>query len=212
MGLAVRKNANDSHASMAMTLGETGGRQARFRTRNEQGNEDVKLGDDYTWLPVWFRLQRAGDVFTVYQSSDGIEWFAVGESKISMPREIFAGLLVSGGGNPPGARKEDSPVGNFDHVSIGKKPPTPPPAPEGLKATSLPEQVGMLGWKNPPASPQEGVKVEASVDGAPFCEIADLAATADRFENTGIRDSQSIRYRVRAYNCGGYSSYSNTTP
>ncbi len=56
------------------------------------------------------------------------------------------------------------------------------------------------------------MKVEASLDGAPFYEIADLAADASRFENTGIGRPAALRYRVRAYNTGGYSAYSNIVP
>lgn len=52
------------------------------------------------------------------------------------------------------------------------------------------------------------MKVEASVIGAPFYDIADLPADAVRFDNIGIRDPGAIRYRLRSYNRGGYSGYS----
>jgi hypothetical protein len=212
MGVTVREFDNHKSSVMAMTLGETGGRQARFRTRSGNGKVDVKPGDDYTWLPVWFRIQRVGDVFTAYQSSDGIEWFSVGESTVSLPHAVLAGLLVSAGGNPPGTKREDPPQGIFDHVVIEQKPPVSPTAPGGLKATSLPENVVRLDWENAADSTRAGMKVEASVDGAPFYEIADLAADATRFENTGIRNPAALRYRIRAYNRGGYSAYSNIVP
>ncbi|MEO7933326.1 MAG: hypothetical protein ABIT76_09230 [Chthoniobacterales bacterium] len=69
-----------------------------------------------------------------------------------------------------------------------------------------------LDWKKPSVTSQSGVKIEASLDGAPFYEIADLAAAASRFENTGIKRPAALRYRIRTYNTGGYSAYSNVAP
>ena len=40
-------------------------------------------------------------------------------------------------------------------------------------------------------------------------EIADLAANASRYENTGIEHPAALRYRIRTYNTSGYSDYSN---
>jgi hypothetical protein len=66
-----------------------------------------------------------------------------------------------------------------------------------------------LDWKNASGTSQTGVKVEASIGCAPFHEIADLAAGACRFENTGIERPQAVRYRIRAYSNGGCSACSN---
>ncbi len=203
IGLTVREEGSATPRLLAMTLGETGGRQARFRARTGSGRDETHHGNDYSWLPVWFRIQRSGDIFTASQSSDGIEWFAVGESKVSLPRKALAGLLVSGGGEARGF---------FDHVTIEKDLPQPPAAPGSLTATRLPGDVVRLDWTNAPASTQAGVKIEASLDGAPFHEIADLAAGANRFENTGIGNPAALSYRIRAYNRGGYSSYSAVAP
>lgn len=65
-----------------------------------------------------------------------------------------------------------------------------------------------LTWKNKAAN-QTGFKIEASSDNELFYEIADLAADATRFVNTGLSDPASLHYRVRSYNTGGYSPYSN---
>ena len=129
-----------------------------------------------------------------------------------MSRKILAGLLVSEGGKPPGTDSKDSPLGLFDHVTLEQKSPAPPAAPESLKVTVLPDNLVQLDWTNAANADQAGVKIEASVGGAAFYEIADLSADATRFENTGIKDASTIRYRIRAYNRGGYSGYSNVAP
>jgi hypothetical protein len=89
---------------------------------------------------------------------------------------------------------------------IELQPSAPPVAPA---ATTLGYHLVRLDWKSTSGTSQSGVKVEASLDGAPFYEIAD---DASRFENTGIKQPAALRYRVRAYNTGGYSAYSNITP
>jgi hypothetical protein len=173
------------------------------------GKTTVQRGCDYTWLPVWFRIQRVSDQFTAYQSSDGIEWFEIGQSTVALPRTVLAGLLASAGGTPPGRKATDAAKGIFDHVTVERQPPAPPPAPDTLVANLLDDGVVRLDWKNANRTSQIGVKIEASLDGAPFYEIANLAADATRFENTGIERSSALRYRVRTYNTGGYSAYSN---
>ena len=208
MGLTVREPGANKPRAMAVTLGEVDDRLARFRTRVD-GKTTVQRGCDYTWLPVWSRIRRVGDEFTAYQSSDGIEWFEIGKSTVALPRTALVGLLASTGGTPPGRKATDSPQGIFDHVTIEPQPPTPPPAPGTLTATVLYDGVVRLDWENASGASQAGVKIEASLDGAPFYEIANLAADATRFENTGIEKPSALRYRMRAYNTGGYSAYSN---
>jgi hypothetical protein len=210
-GLTVREPGANKPRAMAVTLGEVGGRLARFRTRVD-GKTTVQRGCDFTWLPLWLRIRRVGDEFTAYQSSNGIEWFEVGKSTVALPRTALVGLLASTGSTPPGRKAADSPQGVFDHVMIERQPSAPPAAPAALVATTLRDRVVRLDWKNVSGTSQSGVKVEASLDGAPFYEIADLAAGATRFENTGIERPAALRYRVRAYNTGGYSAYSNITP
>jgi hypothetical protein len=153
-----------------------------------------------------------GNEFTAWQSSDGIAWFEMGRSTVPMPRGVLAGLLASSGGPPPGRKATDPARGIFDRVRIERQPPSPPPVPGALTATALDGDVVRLNWKNAEGTSQSGVKVEASLDGAPFYEIADLATNAVRFENTGVERPAALRYRIRAYNTGGYSAYSNIAP
>ena len=54
-------------------------------------------GNEYTTMPAWFRLRRAGNVFTAYQSSDGINWFSVGTSTIALPSTYYVGLAACSG-------------------------------------------------------------------------------------------------------------------
>lgn len=113
IGLMVRGSLAPGAKTVALTLGQIGDRQCRFGTRGKPSIAmSWQAGDDYTWLPVWFKLQRTGDVFSGYQSIDGTNWFKVGSSAVSMSNRCLVGLAVA-------AQKED--VLNttiFDHVTV----------------------------------------------------------------------------------------------
>lgn len=111
-GLMMRESAAPGARSVALTLGEVGGRQTRFRARATPGGPTVRQsGNDYTWTPVWYRLARVGDVFTAAHSADGETWFEVGSATVRMPAAYQVGFAVcSRNAATPG-------TATFDHVS-----------------------------------------------------------------------------------------------
>ena len=68
-------------------------------------------GNDYTWVPAWFRLERRGDTFTACESSDGVRWFRVGKSTVPMEGTYLIGLAV-------GSNSDNTCTTHFDHVSV----------------------------------------------------------------------------------------------
>jgi hypothetical protein len=199
-GVMMREGLDPKAKAVALTLGDAGGRQARFGSRAKAGEKMAsQSGNDYTWLPIWFRIRREGNTFTASQSPDGMSWFTVGESTVQMPASYQAGLAACGG--------KGSAV-TFDNVMLEVKPPPAPAAPAALAASPGKDEV-RLTWKNN-AINHAGTKVEAAWENGIFYEIADLAAGATSFVNTGLTHGAPVGYRVRAYNTGGYSEYSNS--
>ncbi len=97
IGLLVRESAAPEARAVALTLGEIGNRQCRFGARNEPAASMTwQAGNDYTWLPVWFRIERSGDLFTGYQSVDGSNWFRVGSSEVPLADACLVGFAVTG--------------------------------------------------------------------------------------------------------------------
>ncbi len=85
-----------------------------------------------------------------------------------------------------------------------------PAAPTNLVATPLTASQINLTW-NDNASTEDGYTVEYCTGGS--CtptEFAALAPDAPSFQHTGLSVGTSYTYRVRAFNVGGYSSYSNS--
>ena len=114
-GLMMREDKGSEDPTATITLGEVGGRQCRFYSRTEEGeNMRSQRGNDYTWIPVWLRIQRVGNTFTASQSSDEIHWFEVGSSTIKMSGKYLVGLVTAEGKN----ENEEPAFVSFDHVTL----------------------------------------------------------------------------------------------
>jgi len=47
-------------------------------------------------LPYWIKLARSGNLFTMYGSTDGVNWVPLGTSQtVSMAQNVYVGLAVS---------------------------------------------------------------------------------------------------------------------
>jgi regulation of enolase protein 1 (concanavalin A-like superfamily) len=203
VGIMMRQSLDPNAPALAMTLGEIGGRQARFGTRSSPGGSMTEqFGNDYTGVPVWFRLQRTGNTFTASQSPDGITWFTVGTSTDSMSPNYLIGMVASSASD-----KGELATAMFENVLTEITPPPPPDAPDDLTATSDGSNIN-LAWKAKDSG-HDGIKIECSSDNENFYEIADLPAGSTRFINTGLT-TKPYFYRLRTYNTGGYSPYSST--
>ena len=88
---------------------------------------------------------------------------------------------------------------------------TPPAAPSNLSATAVSASQVDLSWADN-AGNEDGFKIErcAGSGCTNFAQIAQVGAGVLTYSNTGLASSTTYSYRVRAYNSGGDSSYSNT--
>lgn len=102
-------------------------------------------------------------------------------------------------------------IASFKFPNCGTPPPSPPAAPTGLAATAASSSQVGLTWTD--ASDNEsGFRIErCSGNGCSnFAEIATVSAGVAAYTDSGLTGSTSYSYRVRAYNAGGTSAYSNT--
>jgi hypothetical protein len=90
-------------------------------------------------------------------------------------------------------------------------PPAPPAAPTTLAAAAISTSQIDLSWTDN-ATTEDGFRIErcAGAGCSGFVEIATVGANVVSYQNTGLTASTSYNYRVRAFNAGGTSSYTNT--
>lgn len=76
-------------------------------------------------------------------------------------------------------------------------------------ATAISDSEIDLAWVDN-SSTETGFKIERSPDNATWAQIGTAVANATTYNDTGLTDGTKYYYRVRAYNAGGNSAYSNT--
>jgi hypothetical protein len=81
--------------------------------------------------------------------------------------------------------------------------------PTGLSATAVATRRIDLSWIDN-SNGENGFKIERSVNGRSFAQIATAGANVTSFSQSGLRRGRTYSYRVRAYNRSGNSAYSNT--
>lgn len=87
----------------------------------------------------------------------------------------------------------------------------PPAAPTSLTATAASSSQINLTWVDN-ASDETGFKIERclGLTCVDFAEITTVAANVTTYQNTSLASETGYNYRVRAYNTGGNSGYSNS--
>jgi hypothetical protein len=89
-----------------------------------------------------------------------------------------------------------------------------PATPGTLTATAVSGRQVNLSWGN--VSGELGYKIERSTAGGAWQQFAVTGADVTSYQDTGVQPSTAYQYRVRAYNYGGNSPYTNavavTTP
>ena len=97
---------------------------------------------------------------------------------------------------------------NSAQVSATPTAPAVPAAPSSLTASAGNRRV-TLNWVDS-SSNETGFKIERSLNGTTFTQIATVGVNIRTYTNTGLNRGTRYYYRVRAYNANGNSTYSNT--
>jgi len=123
------------------------------------------------------------------------------------------GLLFAGSDTTTFANRIQRVLGAFAVTIDGEAgpTPTPPAAPTDLTATAVSSSQINLTWADN-SNNETGFKIEwcSGAGCSVFSQIATVGAGVNSYSNTGLSASTTYTYRVRAYNGGGDSEYSNT--
>jgi hypothetical protein len=96
-----------------------------------------------------------------------------------------------------------------DYFTIVKGPTSPPDDPSNLSATATSSSQINLAWTDN-ANNEDGFKIERSLDGVNFTQVATVGANVTTYSATGLQAGTTYYFRVRSFNTGGDSGYSNT--
>jgi fibronectin type 3 domain-containing protein len=132
--------------------------------------------------PAWVKLVRNGNVFTGYDSTDGINWTTIGSVTIALPASGLIGLAVS---------SHDTTListATFDNVSLTW------PAPTGLTATVNASGSINLNWNA--ATGATGYQIQRSTDDVNFSTIASVGAVTSYTDSNGVTAGTQYYYRL----------------
>jgi len=152
--------------------------------------------------------------FKVEQSTDGINFSQVamlGSNAVSFsaiglsPSTTYFYRVVSF--NDAG----NSQFSNTANATTSPTPPALPAAPSGLTATTVSRTQINLSWTDNSGN-ESGFKIERckNPNCTNYAEVGQVGANVTTFADTGLTKNTTYRYRVRAFNAGGNSAYSNS--
>jgi hypothetical protein len=101
-----------------------------FDVRTSTGGSTSEPGNLSLTLPYWMKINRSGNTFSSYASSDGVNWVQLGTSQtINMAQTVYVGLAVNSGSTT------SLTTATFDNVSVNSAA-APAPVITSVSATS----------------------------------------------------------------------------
>lgn len=206
VGLMIREGLRADSRYVMVALTPTNG--VSFQHRTETGgpssealrNERISLNESNEGLatgrptvPYWIKLDRRGNRFTAYCSTDGNLWEWIGTARLDLPQQLYLGLAISSH-NP-----DKSCEAILDNVTVSQPLPTVEEAllgnGDGLRASYFPSShlrgtpivridssINFEWNTNPPAMSIDREKFSVRWEGevqAQFTEIHGIHVTSD---------------------------------
>ncbi|MDD5194775.1 MAG: fibronectin type III domain-containing protein [Candidatus Omnitrophica bacterium] len=147
------------------------------------------------------QMQTAGD-FAIMQTG-----FPSGTIEINYEYDKLNRLSKSNSSAVPSLTYAYDALGNRLNLAVSGV--TPPAAPTNLTAASISSSQINLAWQDK-SNNEEGFKIERSLNQTSgFIQAASVGANITSFNNTGLNADTIYFYKVKAYNSGGDSAYTN---
>lgn len=202
-GIMIRESLDPN--SKALSIGQGGDPGARFTnflTRSNTGGTQTTIGGNKFSFSPWYRLQRTGNTFTAYQSTDGITYSIIGTSTITMNNSCYIGFFVCSG-----SLKSFSNI-TFENATI-EGGGSLPSISSSLTGITLSSSKIKLEWTTSEATSAYNLKRSTAATG-PYTTIA-TGITGTSYTDKGLEASTTYYYELKSTNIIGESTDSATT-
>ena len=200
VGLMIREDTTAGAKNFSLFLDALYKDAPRVTYRGSMNGGTAGLQDGaIVTIPQWMKVERVGNVFRGYVSSDAITWTLTGEINITMNPTVRFGMFVC---------SRDSVALNtstFDGVTASNGWGYAPDAPSGLNAMSGSGAVG-LTW-SPVAGAQTYRIKRATIPGGPYTTVG--TTTKSNYTDSNLTNGAIYYYVVSAANSVGESGNSN---
>jgi RHS repeat-associated protein len=123
-GVMIRETLNPGSVNGATVDNVPGGAYVAFNVRTVTGgNTSQPNAVGGTTPPYWVELVRSGSTLSSYESPDGVNWTLVANQTVNMAQNVYVGLMMSSGSNPPSLA-----TATFDNVTVSFSPPVLAPS------------------------------------------------------------------------------------
>jgi fibronectin type 3 domain-containing protein len=198
-GLMVRSSLDPSSPEIAITASPSQGYRFKYRTTQAGTTTGPTTLAATPYPNVWLRLQRVGNVFTGYYSSDGVNWTPAGNLTLALPSQLFLGLAAA-------ANVSNATINvqfrNFENTSL-------PNAVTNLTAAAIDASHEKLTWTAVGGATSYLVQRIASTD-SNFTDLT-TSATGTSFTDGTVAAGQTYTYRVVAVSANGATTGQSAT-
>jgi fibronectin type 3 domain-containing protein len=160
------------------------------------GNASVKLTWQTAARATSYKVKRAtvsGGPYTVVATGiTALTWTNTGLANGTTYYYVVSAVNTAGEG--------------ANSVPASATPLAPPAAPTNLAVAVVSSTQLNLSWTDNSTN-ETGFRIERSLNGSSFSEIATVGANVRTYSSTGLTPNTVYYYRVRAYNAAGNSAY-----
>ena len=186
------------------------GSSSTFSQAMKKDGGDGRIDGTGAYLkPAGGPAPHEGAVYTVAGSSGQTSAGSLNHPAMYLSLSVLGSLAIDVQGSRLDAQFIDATGARRDHFTIEKGAGSLPLAPSSLAATAISSDEIDLAWLDK-SSDETGFKVERSLDGSTWAEIATVGQNAGSHIDVGLAPLTTYFYRVRAFNPAGNSPYSNT--